>query len=115
MQLLKDYFKLEKEIKNYFGYEEQWRAIPLDDMTNDYWFITDSECIWSDEPISLDKILEVGPHYSSSLYGRKSVYEREDFTMVCVDTQTDGNIFLMIFDNAKKCKDPKVLEAYAEW
>lgn len=32
----------------------------------------------------------------------KWVYRADELTMICVDTQTDGNKFLMIFDNAKE-------------
>jgi len=35
--------------------------------------------------------------------------------MVCVDTQTDGNKFLMIFDNEKECKDKDIIEAGENW
>ena len=115
MKLLKDYFKLEKEIKNYFGYVEQWKAIPLSDETDMYWFIANNQCVYSDEPISLEKMLEVGPHYSFVLYGKQSIYRKDDYTMLVVDTNTDFNIFLMIFDNEKECKDPKIIEVFKEW
>jgi hypothetical protein len=36
MQLLKDYFALQQQIHDYFGYEEDWVTIPLDDATDMY-------------------------------------------------------------------------------
>jgi len=32
----------------------------------------------------------------------KWVYRGEDYTMICVDTHTDGNKFLQIFNNKKE-------------
>ena len=44
--------------------------------------------------------------YSDEIYTQQSlkkwVYRADDYTMVCVDTHTDGNQFLRIFDNAKE-------------
>ena len=43
MKLLQDYFKLQKEIYDYFGYKEDWVVIPLDDQTDQEWFIKGTE------------------------------------------------------------------------
>ena len=44
--------------------------------------------------------------YSDEIYTQrhlpKWVYRGADFTMVCVDTHSDGNQFLAIYDNAKE-------------
>ena len=37
MQILADYFALQRQIYQYFGYEEDWRVIPLSDNTVYYW------------------------------------------------------------------------------
>jgi len=121
MKLLKDYFRLKKEIHDYFGYREDWVDIPLSDETDCYWFVTGEGhggvCVWGDEPLT-EEFVRDGGIYSGPIYTQrflpKWVYRKDDYTMVCVDTQTDGNKFLMIFDNSKECKDQKVVEAYKE-
>ena len=49
-----------------------------------------------------------GNYYEDEIYTQrflpKWVYRGEDYTMVCVDTHTDGNQFLRIFDNLKERK-----------
>lgn len=34
MKLLNEYFKLQKEIYDYFGYKEDWVVIPIDDASS---------------------------------------------------------------------------------
>ena len=127
MKKLKDYFKLQKEIFDYFGYVEDWNVIPLEDKTDAYWSIK-PEHIKSDQYVYkntlyttdyLDKHLELVKHdwnweeagvgdycYSFEIYRNrflpKSIYEGKEYTMITVDTHVDGNKFLMIFDNSKK-------------
>jgi hypothetical protein len=36
MKLLTQYFALQKQIYEYFGYTEDWKTIPLDDSTEYY-------------------------------------------------------------------------------
>lgn len=42
------------------------------------------------------------------------VYKKEDFTMICVDTQTDGNDFLSIFDNSKRINNPVIMNVFSD-
>jgi hypothetical protein len=46
--------------------------------------------------------------YAAEIYTQrflpKWVYRGAEYTMVCVDTRTDGNKFLMVFDNKKEIK-----------
>jgi len=37
MKLLDDYFALQAEIFEHFGYVEDWRVIPLDDSRGYFW------------------------------------------------------------------------------
>lgn len=108
MKLLNDYFKLQQEIYNYFGYKENWRVIPLDDCTEYYWYLTgegegDNICFASSEQELQD---EDDEYYEEEIYPQryleKWVYRGLDYTMVVVDTQTDGNKLLSIFDNKKE-------------
>ena len=105
MKLLDDYFKLQKEIHEYFGYQEDWVVIPLDDGTDYFWSLDRDEVRFAEKKEDLfDE--EAGNYYSNEIYTQrflsKWVYEGKDYTMVVVDTHTDGNKFLQVFDNSKK-------------
>lgn len=111
MQLLNDYNQKRQELFDYFGYVEDWVAIPVDDATMYYWRLTGEgrgdEVYFADTLEELD--LESGNFYSNEIYTQrflpKWVYRGADYTMIVVDTHTDGNKFLQIFDNAKEVKE----------
>jgi len=112
MQLLTEYFELQKKVHEHFGYTEDWVAIPLDDGHKYFWRIREdgsgggTVCFADTEQELKD---ENGQYYESEIYTQrflpKWIYRADDFTMVCVDTHTDGNKFLQVFDNAKERKD----------
>jgi len=112
MKLLNDYFKLQNEIYNYFGYVEDWVVIPIDDARNFFWRIQGSEengsVQYADSIQNLNDI-EAGHYYTNEIYTQrflpKWVYRGEKYTMICVDTHTDGNKFLQIFNNSKEQKN----------
>lgn len=112
-----EYFKLEKEIHEYFGYEEGWCVFPIEDSRDYYWFVTDDEVIFYNEPFTVDHLKD-GAYYSNEIYTYrcldKFVFRKDDCTMICVDTNTDGNKFLQIFDNAKEFKDQTIIKSYGE-
>jgi len=123
MELLKRYFELEKEIHAYFGYQEDWRVIPLADKTDHYWFVNqDSDgsgvVVHSPGPLTPESIEAGDKIYSGDIYTQrhlpKWVYRAADYTMVVVDTRTDGNKFLTVFDNKKECRDPELVALYHE-
>jgi len=108
-QKIDNYFQLVKEIHDYFGYEEDWVVIPLDD-TRDYWW-----CLHQDENgrghVDFGESKETvinsdGNQYQHEIYTQrflpKYVYRAEKFTLISCDTHTDGNKFLCIFDNSKE-------------
>lgn len=109
MELLKEYFELQKRVHDYFGYVEDWVAIPLEDNTEYYWHLTGEgygdSVAWAEEKADLADQDE-GNYYEAEIYTQrflpKWVYYGEDYTMVCADTRVDGNKFLMIFDNTKR-------------
>lgn len=124
MKLLDDYFDLQSRIFQYFGYVEDWRAIPLDDKCGDYWMIigaedsSDTSVVHSPTPFTEESITEGKEIFGNTLYTQrflpKWVYRAAEFTMVCVDTHTDGNKFLMVFDNRLECTDESLKALYAE-
>lgn len=107
MQLLKDYFNIQNLIYEYFDYNEACTVFPIEDSTRYYWALygegpgsvmfadTEAELHAATGNFYIDEIYTYR-HYS------KWVYRGEMYTMVLVDTQTDGNKFLRIFDNANE-------------
>jgi hypothetical protein len=109
-QMLKEYFDLQKKIHTYFGYTEDWVTIPLLNGTEYFWSVCETKKIvyYHENPLTQDSV-EGGAHYSGRIYTQrflpKWVYRSDRYTMVSVDTQTDGNKYLMVFDNDKECPD----------
>lgn len=107
MELLDKYMALRDELFAYFGYVEDWRVIPVDDAREYFWRL-DGEgpgtVTFADTEEQLDS--EEGEYYENSIYTQrhlpKWVYRGAAYTMVVVDTHTDGNQFLRIFDNSKE-------------
>jgi len=109
MKLLKNYFNLQKQIYKYFNYKEDWKVIPLDDCTSYYWQLHQEE-----NGSGFVRFQENIPKpneewmYGNEIYTQrflpKYVYRTKDYTMISVDTRTDGNKFLSIFNNSKEIK-----------
>lgn len=107
MKLLDDYLALQEKIYEYFGYIEDWRVIPLDNATAFYWRLDGSgpgKVCYAETEAELNS--KSGQYFENEIYTQrflpKWVYRGPDFTMVCVDTHTDGNQFLQVFDNSKE-------------
>ena len=108
MKLLDEYFKIQQQIYDYFGYVEDWKVIPIEDAREYYWILNGEG---SGGTVGFAKNednlkLKMGQYYENTIYTQrflpKWVYRGEDFTMICVDTHVDGNKFLQIFDNSKE-------------
>lgn len=106
---LDSYLSLQQEIFNYFGYKQDWKVIPIDDAREYYWELCQNEdgggeVFFSEE--REDVVKKSGNYYGNEIYTQrflpKWVYRGKDYTMICVDTHTDGNKFLQIFDNNKE-------------
>lgn len=110
MDLIQEYFELQAKVHDHFGYVEDWVNIPMEDNREMYWILDENEngggeINYYDEPFK-DGYGEDGQYYNASIYTQrflpKWIYRTEDYTMVCMDTHTDGNKFLGIFDNTKE-------------
>lgn len=112
MQDIDALIKQEKDsrqaIFDYFGYVEDWCIFPFADYRDMVWQIEGSEtrgCVISSS--SLEEF-ENGDTYSDEIYTQrflpKWVYRGKDYTMILIDTQTDGNRLLAIYDNKKEIK-----------
>jgi len=109
IELIDKYFKLQKEIYDYFGYVEDWVVIPIDDARSYFWRLTEHEVQFADTEKELEDC--DGNYYINKIYTQrflpKWVYRGADYTMICVDTRTDGNKFLQIFNNSNERMNEK--------
>lgn len=123
MSIFDDYFALQKQVHDYFGYVENYKTIPLDDRRDQYWLVDQhddgtGDVCYSDVPLTR-RVVAAGSKISGgSIYTQRFlptwVYRGPEFTMIAVDMHCDGNQLLMIFDNAKECTDPDLRALYAE-
>lgn len=108
--MLDEYFELQKKLHDYFGYAEDWVVIPIDDCRGCYWFVDKNEDSFVRYAPNKEDLVDeaAGNYYENEIYTQrflpKWVYRGEEYTMICVDTHTDGNKFLQIFDNNKEIK-----------
>lgn len=117
MDMLKEYFNLQQKIYAYFNYVEDWVVIPMEDNTEMYWtlFGVGAKAIVRFAPTKGRLIDKHGDenYYECPIYAQRFldqwVYRGEDYTMICADTQCDGNKFLMIFSNDKEIPDEQVV------
>ena len=105
MDILDNYKDIERQIHEYFGYKEDWRIFPISDETESFWSLNGEGP--GEVHLSLEECnLRLGMKTIWPIYTQrhlpKWVYRGNDYTMIVVDTQTDGNKFLAIFDNKKE-------------
>ena len=48
MKLLQDYFAIQKEVHDYFGYVEDWVVIPVEDSRECFWWSNEAEVHFAD-------------------------------------------------------------------
>jgi len=103
MELLDQFFDIQSRVHEYFGYAENYRVFPLDDAREYFWRFDGQFVIFARTETDLDSD---GDYYENELYTQrhlsKWVYETDDYTMIVVDTHTDGNKFLQVFANEKR-------------
>jgi hypothetical protein len=111
MKLLNDYFNLQKQIYEYFSYVEDWVVIPLEDRRNYLWYCDNNENVFYAEKL---EDFSNGGFYQDEIYTQrhlpKWVYRAKDYTMISVDTHTDGNKFLAVFNNKNELKEDPLEE-----
>lgn len=107
MNELNEYFALQKKIYAYFGYVEDWVVIPIDDARGYFWYLLGEgpgEVRFASTEEELEN--QEGNYYVNEIYTQrflpKWVYRGAEYTMVVVDTRTDGNKFLQVFSNSKE-------------
>jgi hypothetical protein len=108
MKLLEDYFRLQKEIYDYFVYVEDWKVIPLADATDRYWHVDETAQVVTCAPEPLTKELFdsgrdwVQYYIYTQRFLPKFVYRGEGYTMISTDTGSDLNYLLYVFENGKE-------------
>ena len=108
MELLENYFELQDQLYRYFGYCEDWVTIPIEDARRYFWRL-DGEGPGTVRFAETKELLDDPElnYFENKIYTQrflsKWVYRGEDYIMIIVDTQTDGNKYLQIFDNSKEC------------
>lgn len=115
---LAQYNEAEDKLHELFGYEQQWRLFPIEDHTEDWWMDLRTKFAWAEKPFSDPLIIEGSEHYSGEVYTYRHlkdfVFRAETHTMALIDTNCDGNIILMVFDNTKECTDKAMKLLYEE-
>ena len=110
---LTQYFEAEKAVHAHIGYTEQWRVYPLEDSTGMYWHLHNGKIYFAESIEALQYgLTEEGLFESPSefdkadYYGEyiEGTYKGDQYTGFTMDTHTDGNSFLSIFDNSKEVK-----------
>ena len=117
---LRTYAVAERRVHELVGYEEQWRIYPLEAQTGVAWMLFDHKVAWAvpEHPLDASTISE-GKHHGSgaicaSRDAEKHVLRTETHAMVIVDTQCDGNVVMMVFENAREVTDPELKKLYEE-
>ena len=108
MNILENYKKALQAIYDHVGFVEDWVVYPIDIRDDMFWEIVDDEEVVYAE--TREKVgNEDGNHYSDEIYTqrfyKKHVYRGEKYTLIFVDTHTDGNKFFAIYDNEKEIKE----------
>ena len=107
MQLLDQYNDLLAQVFAYFGYVENWRVLPLDDAREFFWRLEgEGPGIVKFADTVQELVEETGRYYVNEIYTQRHlsrwVYRGPEFTMIVVDTHTDGNQYLQIFSNVNE-------------
>jgi hypothetical protein len=104
--IIDKYEAAQQELLDYFGFKFDWTVYPIDVRTEMFWRVGDGE----HQLFFANKREDVGGGngYSDDImhdrFYDKAVYRGADYTLVMVDTLTDGNRFLAIMDNSKEIK-----------
>ncbi len=106
MSLIDAYQKAKQDIYDHVGFKEDWVVYPIE--FNDKPWIIDGEEVRFFDSLEAYQTDDGNHSYSWEIYTQrfypKWVYEGAEYTMVIVDTHTDGNKFFAIFENAKRIR-----------
>ena len=117
VKLLDDYTRAREAVFAHFGYKEDWRAFPVEDNTGMSWMLLENQVAWGD---LTPEGIKTGQEFCSAIiytyrHLSQHVWRAAEATMVLADTRTDGNIFLMVFDNQLEITDEALKKLYKEY
>lgn len=107
MDIMNYWVKAQQDLYDHVGFVEDWVAYAIDDRTDMFWTIGgNDEFVRYAEDINT--LNSNGDFYEDEIYHQrfypKWVYRGEKYTMIIVDTHTDGNKFFAFYDNEKEVK-----------
>jgi hypothetical protein len=106
--ILDQYNELKQQLYDYFGYKEDWVKIPIEDSRDCYWQIIGGEEHGGEVIFAptMEQFNSDSDYFVNEIYSQrflpKWVYRGTEYTMIIVNTYTDGNKLLQIFDNSKE-------------
>lgn len=99
-KLLETLQTTEQAIYEYFGLDPQWQDLKFSNCTEYYWRFTEYAEIYYG-----DVLKEVTNENAYSAFQILDILiKKEKYTLIAMDTQTDGNRYFAIFDNNKEIK-----------
>lgn len=106
MDLINNYTNALQAIYDHVGFVEDWVFYPIDDRTDKYWSVDESNIRYADSIEEFES--ETGNYYEDELYTqrfyKKWVYRGELITMAFSNPGIDGMKYFAIFDNSKEVK-----------
>lgn len=111
MKAFDDYIAAHDRLCEKFGYKHDWHVFPFEDRRTMTWATDGRVVACADSGEEFDA--QDGHFYVHGIYTyahlEKHMWVADGFTMLLVDTQVDGNIFLMIFTNELRRDMPEIL------
>lgn len=104
--LIETYNQALQAIYDHVGFVEDWVVYPINDSTPYWWKLGSESVSFAEHKEDVEN--NTDDTYDDEIYTQrfyqKHVYEGKDYTMVFVDTHTDGMKWFRIFDNSKRIK-----------
>lgn len=104
MDLMESFNKAKQEIYDHVGFKEDWTVYAIDDQTNMFWKIEGGEVRFAETVEKVDSDEGYSDEILTHRFYPKSIYRGKNLTLIMVDTNTDGNKFFSIYDNAKEMR-----------
>jgi hypothetical protein len=103
------------ELLGIFGVPDTWFKMYPEDCLSDYWFLLGlNRIVASDLPFTEESIKKGDSICVSAIFTYREfsqyVWRKHGLVLVSVDTQTDGNKHLGLFDEDRECKDSRLIE-----
>jgi len=112
MPILENYEETLQKLYDHVGFKPDYVVYPIDNNTDAYWYINSNNDVCYSESLKILKNVEAGKYYCGSIYTQrfynKHVYEGKNYTMIFLDTHTDGMKYFAFFDNKKKVNKSEI-------